>query len=193
MNENSTKKKIRIVNKSKESITIDIRNAGGIIKMSWNIFKSLFDICEEDTKFCYTKEDNNATYVKFRRLLNRAVDSFSKIKDVENPDKKYLETLGKCYNDLIMLLNCTKEDLNKLVIDKYNEVIKQQEQDSKNKDTKKKQLKRNNYQKEKQIKEKSQPKQQNYTKNIPTIPVSTFGDLDELKQLKEKLDDKRGS
>jgi hypothetical protein len=92
-----------------------------------------------------------------------------------------------------VLLNCTKEDLNKLVIDKYNEVIKQQEQDSKNKDTEKKQLKRNNYQKEKQIKEKSKPKQQNYTKNIPTIPVSTFGDLDELKQLKEKLNDKRGS
>ena len=193
MNENSTKKKIRIVNKSKESVTIDIRNAGGIIKMSWNIFKSLFDICEEDTKFCYTKEDDNATYVKFRRLLNKAVDSFGKIKDTKNPDKKHLETLGKCYNDLIVLLNCTKEDLNKLVIDKYNEVIKQQEQDSKNKDTEKKQLKRNNYQKEKQIKEKSKPKQQNYTKNIPTIPVSTFGDLDELKQLKEKLNDKRGS
>lgn len=192
MSENNTKRKLRIVNKNKESVTLDIRNEGGIIKMSWDIFRSLFDICEEDTKFCYTKEDDNATYIKFRKLLNKAVRTFGKIKDTENPDKKDLETLGKCYNDLIVLLNCTKEDLNKLVVNKYSEVIKQ-EQEEKSKDTKKKQPKHNNYQKEKQNKEKQQPKQQNNTKNIPTIPVSTFGDLSELQELKKKLDDKRGS
>jgi len=189
MNENTTKRKIRIVNKNKESVTIDIRNAGGIIKMSWDIFKSLFDIYKEDTKFCYTKEENNETYNKFRKLLNKAVFSFGKIKNSENPDEKYLKDLGKCYNDLIVLLNCTEEDLNKLVIDKYSEVIKQTNNNNTN-STKKKQKYNQNQQKEKQEKS-NKPKQQ--TKNISTIPVSTFGDLDELKQLKEKLNDKRGS
>ena len=177
MDEKKTKKKLRIVNKSKEYITIDIRNAGGLIKMSWNIFKRLFDISKEDNKYCYTKEDNNETYNKFRKLLNNSVHAFGKIKDKENPDKEYLETLGKCFNELMVLLGCPKEDLNELIVDKYNDVIKQAQ-------NKKKQTKQN---------QKPKEKEETNKQNIPTIPVSTFGDLDILKQLKNDINDKRRS
>jgi hypothetical protein len=179
--DNNTKKKIRIVNKSKEDITIDIRNSGGIIKMSWNIFKSLFDICKDNTKFCVTKEDNNKSYNTFKKLLTNAVYAFSKIKDRKNPDKQQLEILGKCFNDLIVLLNCTKEDLNKLIIYKYNEIIKQNE------------IKKDNTKKKKQQNNKKLDTVVTTEREISSIPVSTFGDLDALKQLKEKLNDKRGS
>jgi len=186
MGETSTKKKLRIVNKSKDSITIDIRNAGGLIKMNWNIFKRLFDVSKEDKKYCYTKEDNNETYNKFRKLLNNAVYAFGKIKDKESPDKEQLETLGKCFNELMTLLDCTKEELNKLVIDKYNDVIKQAQNKQKEK---KQQPKQNQDQKPKE----TNKDYKDYKQNIPTIPVSTFGDLKALQQLKEKMNDKRGS
>lgn len=182
----TTKKKLRIVNKSKESVTIDIRSAGGIIKMSWNIFKSLFDVCKDDTKFCQTKEETNETYNKFRKLLNNAVSAFGNVKDKENPDKKQLETLGKCFNDLMVLLKCTKEDLNKLVIDKYNESERQKQEAKENK--KNQQPKQNN-----RKQNQNQKFKQNSTPVIPSIPVSTFGDLEALKQLKEQMNDKRGS
>lgn len=177
----TTKKKLRIVNKSKESVTIDIRNAGGIIKMSWNIFKKLFDVSKDDTRFCYTKEETNETYNRFKKLLNNTVSVFCEIKDVENPDKKQLETLGKHFNDLLALLNCTNEELNKLIIDKYNEVKKGNKEPNQPKQNKKQNKKEN----------KQETKQN--TPVIPTIPVSTFGDIEALKQLKEKMNDKRGS
>jgi len=183
----AAKKKLRIVNKSRENVTIDIRNAGGIIKMSWNIFKSLFDICKDDTKFCQTKEETNETYNKFRKLLINAVSAFGNIKDKENPDQKQLETLGKCFNDLMILLKCPKEDLNELVIDKYNEVKrKEQEPKESKKSQQPKQYKKQN---------NKQDNQKQNTTVIPSIPVSTFGDLEALKQLKEQMDDddQRGS
>lgn len=179
----TTKKKLRIVNKCKESVTIDIRNAGGIIKMSWNIFKKLFDVSKDDTRFCYTKEETNETYNKFKKLLNNTVSVFCEIKDEENPDKKQLETLGKYFNDLLALLNCTNEELNKLIIDKYNEIKKQGETKESNKPR----------QNKKQIKKENKQEIKQNTPVIPTIPVSTFGDIETLKQLKEKMDDKRGS
>lgn len=173
------RRKIRIINKSKDGVTIDLRKNGGIFRFSWKSFSNLFEINEEDNKTCFVKDDT--VFSRFQKLINKSVYIFSSIKDKDNPEKTQLEALGKYFNELMTILCCTSEELNDLVINKYSE------SKTKKNTNKKKQKPREN--------KVENIKQEPNTTNIQqqSIPVSTFGDLKELQQLKEEMNDKRRS
>ena len=52
-----TIQRIRIVNKSKDGITLDFKGEVGLKKSSWEEFNKLFEICEDDKKYCVPKKE----------------------------------------------------------------------------------------------------------------------------------------
>lgn len=101
-NQKLKKFRIRIVNKSKDGLVLDFKEAGGLQKVTWEEFTKSHQICKDNPKYAEPTDELQKQIEEVNDKLNDAVVYFimsgglarMKGKDPEVPIEEFKYTLG---------------------------------------------------------------------------------------------------
>lgn len=107
-----TIQRIRIVNKSKDGITLDFKGEVGLKKSSWEEFNKLFVICEDDKIYCTMNKKWLEKMSKTQELIQAALIFYLqvdwKIADPNQvPDLIHMGVVGEYVKKISEVLECS--------------------------------------------------------------------------------------
>jgi hypothetical protein len=108
-------KRVRIVNKSKDGITLDFKGDLGKKKASWEEFNKMYTICQDDKMYCEVKPEWVEKLEKADKLLNLALVHYLQVdwkiaSPNEIPDIVQMGTVGLYVTRISELLECSYLD-----------------------------------------------------------------------------------
>lgn len=103
--------RIRIVNKSKDGITLDFKGNIGLKTSSWEEFNKMFIICEDNKKYCTPNKEWVEKRDKAQELIQEALIYYLqvdwKIADPkEVPDLVHMGVVGEYVKKISEVLEC---------------------------------------------------------------------------------------
>ena len=85
-----TNNRVRIVNKSKDGITLDFKGGLGLKKVTWEEFNKMYEICPDNNKWCVLKSEWQEKMKKADNMLNAALIHYLQIDwKITNPDPNF--------------------------------------------------------------------------------------------------------
>ena len=111
-------KKVRIINKSKDSITLDLGIQ--IVKATWKEFNKMYVICEDNKNYCIINPEWQKRLDEAQKLVNEAMIYYLqvdwKIADPNQiPDLVHMGVVGKYVEEISKILECSYLDAMKLL------------------------------------------------------------------------------
>jgi hypothetical protein len=111
-------KKVRIINKSKDSITLDLGIQ--IVKATWREFNKMYVICEDNKNYCIINPEWQKRLDEAQKLVNEAMIYYLqvdwKIADPNQiPDPVHIGVVGKYVEEISKILECNYLDAMKLL------------------------------------------------------------------------------
>jgi hypothetical protein len=124
-----TNNRVRIVNKSKDGITLDFKGDLGLKKATWEEFNKMYEICPDNNKWCILKSEWQEKMKKADNMLNSALIHYLQIDwKITNPDPNVVPdivqvgTVGLYVEELSKLLECSYLDAFRLLNDRAIEI-----------------------------------------------------------------------
>ena len=109
-----TEKRVRIVNKSKDGITLDFKGSIGLKKSGWDEFNKMYEICLDDKRYCVLRPEWKERMEKAGKLLNEALVYYLQIDwKIANPDPEITPDLtamgivGYYVEEISKLMECS--------------------------------------------------------------------------------------
>ncbi len=123
----NTKNRVRIVNKSKETITLDFKGNIGLKTSKWDEFNKMYEICPDDKRYCILKPEWKERIEKAGKLLDQALIYYLqvdwKVADPnETPDLVQMGMVGLYVEEISKLLECSYFDAMVLLNDRAIQV-----------------------------------------------------------------------
>lgn len=114
------KKKLRIVNKSKDSVTLDFKGDIGIVKTTWTEFNKMYVICEDNKNYCIVNPEWQKRLDDAQKLVEESMVYYLqvdwKIADPNQvPDLVHMGVVGKYVEEISKILECSYLDAMKLL------------------------------------------------------------------------------
>ena len=118
----TTNKRVRIVRKEKDGITLDFKGDLGLKKASWEEFNKMYEFCPDNNLYCILKPDWQNKMKEARELLDSALIHYLQIDwKIANPDPNVVPdlvqvgTVGMYIEKISELLECPYIDAYRLL------------------------------------------------------------------------------
>lgn len=119
-----TNKRVRIVRKEKDGITLDFKGEIGLKKESWEEFKKMYDFCPDNNLYCVLKPEWQEKMKKAGELLDTALIYYLQVDwKIADPDPEVIPdlitmgTVDLFVEKISKLLECSYLDAYRLLND----------------------------------------------------------------------------
>lgn len=117
-----TDNRVRIVNKSKDCITLDFKGEIGIQKSTWEEFNKIYEICQDDKRYCTIRPEWQKRLNEAEELICDAMVHYLQVDwKIASPDPKVVPdivqmgTVGLYVKKISEILECSYLDAFKLL------------------------------------------------------------------------------